>query len=237
MIRKILLIGAALAIPTSALAAGAVGAGVAGAGGTPPTPLNCSAAGTVTFAAPGLTYDGTATFAKTSSTTTSGTTFAGSGCGSGGSTAPLTISSKNTKCTGAGAPVPACTGVKKQLEYDSAAGYAGTGSSTLLAALKKVTLNVNGIAFAGQGKTASSVSPGGACGAEAGFAVSGKVKAKGYTYKTFALTVCLGTDTGSGADFTGDFTTDFLTEYLGHDTAITITGAAIDPASSTLNIS
>jgi hypothetical protein len=239
MIRKMLVVAAAVAMPASALAVGAIGGGVASATATPPTPIVCAASGTVTFAGPnGLTHDGTVTTAKTSTTNTSTTSFDGPSCGTGGSTPGKAITSKNSKCSGTntGTPatvvVPGC--VKKSYYYGTAASFVGTGAANLKKALKSVTLTVNGITFAGKTSTTSSIAPGGACGSEAGFLVSGKVKATGQAYKTFQLRACLGADTGPNT--TGDFFTDFATE-LGGNTTIGIQTAAIDHATSQLTIS
>jgi hypothetical protein len=238
MIRKMLVIAAAVAMPASALAVGAIGGGVANAAkGPPPTPIVCAAHGTITFASGGISTNGNVTTAKTSDTTTSATTFDGPSCGTGGSTDGKTITSKNSKCTGTntGTPstvtIPGCA--KKSYYYGTAASYISTGASTLGKALKKVTLNVNGISFAGKTKTATAVS-GGACGSEGGFQLNGSVKASGQSYKTYSLLVCIGNDTGPGT--TNAFASDVAGAAFGN-TAIAIDTADIDPASSTLTIS
>ena len=61
MIRKLLMVAAAAAVPMGAIAAGAVGGGVAGAA-TPitVTPVTCQESGTVNFMAPGISLSGNA---------------------------------------------------------------------------------------------------------------------------------------------------------------------------------
>jgi len=235
MIRKMLVIAAAVAMPASMLAVGAIGGGVASAGTPLPSPtLTCSASGTVTFAAPdGITANGTVGKAKTSTTNTSETTFAGPNCGTGGSTPAKAITSKATKCTAANEPYQGC--VVKEYDYGSAGSFAGTGASALGKALKSVALTVNDLAFKGTTKTTSAIEPGGVCGSDVGFQLNGTVKPpKGYTYKTFSLAVCLAADTG--ANTSGDFFTDLAAELNGNAT-IQIQTANIDPSDSVLTIS
>jgi hypothetical protein len=237
MIRKLLMVGAAAAIPLGAVAFASAPASAAKAPPPPSPTLNCSAAGTVSFAPPGISFYGTASPSKTSTTTTSGLTFAGSGCGSGGSEPANTILAKSTlKCNkkiagedANGNTVPSC--VSGDRVYDQASGFASTGTATLQKALKKLTLTVNGITFAAKTTSTSIAS---CSGGEFGFALSGTVKAKPFTYSTFALTACLGSDTGPGT--TGSFGADIVTALNGPSPAVTIATTQVDAVHSTLTI-
>jgi hypothetical protein len=63
MIRKMLVIAAAIAMPTAAVAGvtAVTGAGTASAKALPPVPITCGLSGTVTFSKPGLSYAGSIT--------------------------------------------------------------------------------------------------------------------------------------------------------------------------------
>ncbi len=228
MIRKLLMVAAAAAMPMGAVAVGALGAGTAVAAPTYTCSLN---GGVVTFNG-GLSANGSVTTAKTNADTSSGITFAGAGCGSGGSTIGRTITSKNTKCGKTpGTPVPGC--IKGDTYYGTWSQFAGSGSAAIQKALKKINLTVDGHAFSGKTKASVGISPGGSCGAEAGFQISGSVKPpKPLTYSTYSMTVCLGTVTlapgpGDPSSFINNLTipgSDVLT-------------ANVDSASSSLVIS
>ena len=227
MIRKLLLIGAAAAIPLGGLAVGAIGGGVASA----LSPVTCTVSSTSTFASPGLSAGGVATASKTSSTKTSGATLGGAGCT--GSIPALTIPSKNAKCNPKAKypPTPACSKTLKYV-FDTAAGFASAGSSSLLKAFKHTSSTINGTTYIGQAKTAvvSSTCPG-----EIGFTVTGKITAPAGTYTGFTLNACLGTDTGTslasgGASFAID-----LGDASGGGPDV-IASANIDPSTSTLTL-
>ena len=234
MIRKLLVVAAAAAIPMSAVAVGAIGSGTAFAGKTvnPSPPVSCTVAGTITFAPPGISHDGLVSTSKTSTTNTSAITFAGPACGpnttnSGGSTPPRAITSKSTKCPG----TTACP--KGSYISDTASSYVTTGASSLQKALKKGTITLDGVGFPFKTSSAASVN-GGACGSEAGFQISGSVKNKAYAYTSYSLLVCLGGDTGTGT--TGAFLND-ITTAIASASGPTIATATIDPATSVLKVS
>ena len=72
MIRKLLMVAAAAAVPLGAIAVGAVGGGVAGAKTLEPaSTVQCALTGTVNFAAPGISLIGVTTASKTGATTSS----------------------------------------------------------------------------------------------------------------------------------------------------------------------
>lgn len=242
MIRKLIMVAAACAVPLGVVA---LGAGQASAKGSPPPspPLNCSASGTVTFASPGISNYGSASPSKISTTTTSPITYSGApaNCGSGGSGPANNINSKSTlKCNkkvsgedANGATRPAC--VPGDYVYDSAGQFASAGVATIQKALKHLSFTVNGITFAGK-TTSASVSQSGQCPGEIGFDVSGTVKAKPFTYSQFSLVACLGNDSGPGT--TGSFLAD-ISAAIGGNNSVTIQSATLDgsPGESTLSIS
>jgi hypothetical protein len=224
MRRKILMGVLAIALPIGTMS---VVSSSAFAGKPKPLPdpaRNCTLSGTVNFAAPGLSKNGTTdTSTKTSSVTTSGTNFGGSCTGS---IPTQTITSKSAKCTGAGTsntgPNPGCS-VKHTYNYDGESTFASpTTLGTITKSLKKVNFTINGVSY--QTKTTGAQDL--ACGAEVGFKISGQVKKpKQDKAQTSTVDVCLGSDTGPGT--TGNFLSD-----LGSGTG-TIATAQIDPAFST----
>jgi len=86
MIRKMLIIAAAVAMPASVLA-GVTSTGVASAAKPAPTPGTCATSGTVVFATPGLSSTGAITSKTTESTATTQAAASGSICG----TAPIKV--------------------------------------------------------------------------------------------------------------------------------------------------
>jgi hypothetical protein len=222
-----LVVAAAIAMPVSMVAI-VGGAGVAGAKAAPPQALTCAVGGTVTFAGPGLSKNGSISASKTS-TTTSVTNYTGTGCG-----APNTqnITSKSTKCPKVAAPATG-TCIKPNYLYDTTTSFITGGTTDITKALKKgiattdhgqaVTLKVSG---------ATVIDPGGACGVnESGFSVTGTVKK---ATNTWTLTLCLGTDTGTNTN--NSFTADLLLAN-GGNTSIVIASTAVDPTDSMLVIS
>lgn len=221
MIRKLLMIGAAAAIPLGAVSVDAVVGNVAGAVSS----VTCSVSSTVTFAKPGITYTGTASKKTTSLTKTSNPVLGGAGCPAKSKGKGLKITSTNPSCATASPPVPGCS-AKDPYYYGSAGLFASTGPSSLNGLTQlvqfgkvKVSLHV----------TSSSAT--GCAGGEAGFAISGTASGGGYS--SFSETACLGTDTGTGT--TGHFTADYGA-IAGGGSGIIAT-AAIDPATSSLTVS
>ena len=97
MIRKMLVIAAAVAMPAATLAGiTAVGSsGVASAKAYPPTALSCGFSGTVTFAKPGLSVNGSITNKTVEDTATN---IAGSGTGCDTKAIKVKIPSTTDKC-------------------------------------------------------------------------------------------------------------------------------------------
>jgi hypothetical protein len=255
MIRKLLMVAAAAAVPMGAIAAGAVGAGVAGAKTVIPlTPASCAISGTVTFAAPGISLPGLPTSNKTSST---GTTLSFSGCSPAGASitggGALSITTKNSKCTGTNAPIPGCA--KGKDIYDSGGGL---GSASTFKSLDKavkglpigLTETSGSVVIKSKALTPSEVigsgtspgpcvNPGGGSAAaddEVGFSIPTTVKTSpkstGVTAGT--ILVCLGADSGvSGgtpSKYNGNFYNDLLTA------GATIASVAIDPVTSSISL-
>jgi hypothetical protein len=231
MIRKMLVIAAAIAMPVSVVA---VTGGVAGAkkAPTPPDPaVTCSVSATVTFAPPGISQAGSASPAKTSTTTTSATTFGG-GCTGGGT--GNNIVSKSTKCAKkVGQPEPTSNPGCQVGEYGygSWANFTSGGTASIQKALKKLSFTINGIAYATK-TTGSSEIINGVCGGDVGFQITGVVSApKQDKGQSSTLNACLGAITGSGLK-PGD---NFFNAAV--DEQGTVATAAIDPSVSTVHIS
>lgn len=262
MIRKLLVVAAAIAMPVSALTAlsAVVGSGVAGARAPTVTAISCTTGGTITFATGGLSVDGNGTSNKTD-TTTAAVTSTGTGCNTPN---PVNITAKATKCkagvtpqtaTVSGIPAtapftvppaPVCVPNSKnkypgnELYYGLAWNYATGGSSTIATALK------HGIGYDDSGfpltllvtaAGTTTINPGGACGAhDAGFQVTGGIK-KDTTGAVYTLRLCLSTD--SGTNVAGTFVSDLANMVFGPNTHLTtdVVSATVDTSTSTFTIS
>ena len=96
MIRRLLLVAAAIIMPASAGAVTLVAtAPTAGAAAT----INCHVAGTIYFATPGLTHNGKVTTATTSTTNVSTETYTKGSTACSGTGPALAIKSTNIKCS------------------------------------------------------------------------------------------------------------------------------------------
>jgi hypothetical protein len=231
MIRKALLIAAAVAMPVATVGAITLSAGVAGAKGGTPGPITCATSGSVTFPKPGLTYDGSLTKKTTED---SKSVFTGTGTGCSTKAIKITVVSDNTKCVGAMSPPPVCsTGdiTKDPYYYDDTAGFTSGSTTadiyTALAAGIKTTDNGTKVVLE-QPPSSSDVSSviGSPCASnQAGFKVTnGPVNDNGGPTLTWSSLVCLTTDTGAGT--TNSFYNDLVSE-IGGDTSITIATAGI----------
>lgn len=261
MIRKLLVVAAAIAIPVSTLTAlgAAVGTGVAGAKTPTVVPITCTTSGTIDFATGGLSVNGVYTTNKIG-TTTANIDSTGTGCDSPVTAQPIT--SKNSKCKVPVSPTsgtidnglipvtepfatpPGCVAnevpPKNKLigyYYGLAWNYATGGGTTIATALKHgITYNDSGTTLTlvvTPGGT-TTVDPGGACGADAGFQLTGLVKK---TVDTYTLRVCLSTDTGSNV--AGNFVADIVHMVLTPNSYLTteVDTAAVDPSTSAFSIS
>jgi hypothetical protein len=253
MIRKILVVTAALAMPVAALSATVTtvaSSGVAGATTPPPVTTSCTVAGGVTFATPGLSAGGTLT-SKSTVDTAATTTASGTGCTNAPSN--LKIVSTTTPCPQTGG-VPnsgdpsAClasttkNGVvtyaiaKDPNYYDTTGSYAGSGLTDLEAALaaKPIKATVDSIAADLAFGSATEVFPTadggtGQCGTtDVGFDVLGNVQVKGADVATYEELACLSDDSGPGT--TGNFLDDLLgssaviqSATIGGDSLLTVT--------------
>lgn len=201
MIRKMLMVAAAIAMPVGMTAAGVViTSGVAGAKAPVVAPTTCAVTGTVTFPAPGLSKIGSV--GASSKSTTSSSTTASGGCTG---TSLVTIKSKSTvKCKSQPTTAP-CTG-KTGFVYDTEGGFA-TSVPALAKAVKKGLVVVdNAVSLTlvpTPGTGVAEILPGGTCGGDVGFLLTGTVKK---ATDTFSANICLTTDTGPGTSgsFLGD---------------------------------
>ncbi len=225
MRRKVLMGALAFALPIALLGA-TQGVAVAKKAKPPPDPArNCTLSGTVHFALPGLSKNGTLTSnsaLKKTYTTTSGTSFGG-GCT--GSIPTVTIKSKSTKCKGPNVPQAPCA-TKGTWWYDGESTFGSTDTlTTIQKSIKKITFTLDGVLY--QTKTTAAYDL--VCGPDVGFKITGTVKKpKQDKGQTSVVNVCLGGDSGSGT--TGNFFSD-----LGSGTG-TIKTATIDPAYATVTI-
>ena len=248
MIRKLLLVAAAIAMPASAGAVTLVGtASPAGAAG--PT-INCHDTGTITFAgASGLTHNGYATTATTSTTAVSKQTYTAGSTACTGSGPALSIKSTNTKCsaTGETTTVPACVGHLSEYGYGSFKAYQSGGTSAVKSSVTGITFTVNGHTYTSKTCAASSCVATHVCpksatyGTEAGFELMGNVTTAGmYSNAATTAIVCLGAITGTNDKIqTGATKPGFTYNLLQGETAgstITIKTATIDPQESSLNM-
>jgi len=233
MIRKMLVVAAAVAMPATALTA-VTGTGIAGAAKAPVQSTVCALTGGVDFAAPGYSLDGslskkTTVKSQDHVTPTSGACGASADGLSGYASIISKITAPTNLCTNPGtvgvgdAPVCASATSKNKYWYNSTSSFLGSTASidaiksSLSKGVKayntgnKVTLNADNVA---------KILPNGVCGASGvGFQLSGSTSVTGLTY---SLALCLTTDTGTGTS--GTFLTDVLLANAGN-TGITVASA------------
>ena len=215
MLRKIVLIAAAVAIPMGATAVSAVAQ--SGTAGATALAITCkSTAGAVNFASPGVSNHGSFSSSPTSTTTTTTSTFS---CGSAGTgtAKPQNIVTNSTQCTGTNTPVTGCTA--GQYNYDSTNEFTNS-ASTLWQSLPKLKVVVGATTYTSKSSSSSAT----VCsGGEAGFVIKGKLTAPAaHAGEATKLSVCLGSDSGPGT--TGSFTNDYVSAS-GGNTGITIAKA------------
>ncbi len=209
MIRKLLLVAAAIAMPVSAGAVTLVAtAGPAAA----VTTINCHDTGTITFfGTSGLTHNGYVTTATTSTTAVSTQTYTAGSSACTGTGPALSIKSANTHCNAAGAAteIPACVGhttSTTETGYSSFKSYQSGGTSSMKADVKTLKFTINGTAYTSTTCTASTCVATHACpksatyGTEAGFELMGNITApttSPYLHAATTAIVCLGKITGT----------------------------------------
>ena len=239
MIRKLLVVAAAVAMPAAALAAvTTVGtSGVAGAAKVYKT-QTCAITGGVTFAPPGLSYLGTIG-KKTTTTVTASSTFTGTGCGPKAtpttSTLALKITSAATDCKTAPTPVPpGCTALETSKDFylfDTASSFAGSGVSSIVASLSKgIKLIDNGNVVKGVVTTGgTSLVVAGVCGTgNAGFQLTGSTNVTGLSYDVL---LCITSDTGPGTS--GQLGADAIAASGGNEGITIATGGFGAPSALT----
>ena len=241
MIRKMLVIAAAVALPAAAMAGVTAfgGAGIASAKALPPVTGTCALTGTITFAKPGLSYNGTLT-KKTAEATKTALTPGGGICGVKAIKNKIVYTP--AACATDPSPAPECalasvkTLAKDPNFYDTSTEPATTTLSKIVAGLAAGIRAVNNgtrVTLQVTPPNSSDIFPGGVCGTEFGFAFSGGVTNGGASVSHYALNICLTGD--SGASTSGDFFTD-LVASAGGNTAIVIAGSTLG-AGSTLTYS
>jgi hypothetical protein len=265
MIRKLLVVAAAVAMPAATMAGvtAVTGAGIAAAAKPAPVPVTCSLSGTVTFNKPGLSPTGSITKKTTATTKTAVTPGGASACGTKAikskipsattacwSTLP-TYTDKLTYTGGvlASGAAAACdvggssavgdanlnaktikTAIKDQYYYDTVGSLLSGPADILTALAAGVKTQDNGNNIVLVPSAASSILPGGACGAsEVGFAISGSVTGGLGVLTAFSMNICLGGDTGPGT------TNAFFADLTGG--TATIASALLDPATSSVTLS
>lgn len=227
MIRKLLVIAAAVAIPASVVV---VNGGIASASGPKAgSPISCAVSSTVTFAAPGLSKAGAVGTAKTSTTKTGNLAFSGAGCS--GSGVGHSITTAATKCTGTGKPSPYTKCKTGDYGYDSWAGYLSTGISSIKSSLATLSYTLNSNNFTAKTTAVAAASCKASVGTEVGFKITGTVSAPAaYKGATAVLTACLGGVSGTGVTSSTNFAKDI-------NGPGTVKAAAIDKTVSTIKIS
>jgi hypothetical protein len=239
MMRKLLMVAAAIAMPLGTVAVASVSSSVASSGVAGATVLSLSCklpASTVTFQAPnGISDNGaTTTSAKSKTKTAAGALNCG---GSGTGAIPAqTIKSKNTLCVGTNNPIPGCT--PTLYTYGSGGGFSGS-ATTIWQSLPTITFTVTTHSYTITNTSSNSIAPisGGKCGAsESGFKIVGHISAPAtYAGNATQLIACLTTDTGPNT--TGNFTTDIANVIGGTDSpAMNIDTSALDPVLSKIKV-
>lgn len=244
MIRKLLMVSAAIAMPVSAGTVALVSTpSVAGAN----TPINCAVTAVVHFASPGISHNGAVTTATSEATTTTGGVLSGSGCGSthSGTLPNQTIHTPTVACTGTHLPAsnPACVTGKRG--YDSWTNYVSQGTSSIASSIPNITLHIGSSTYVSHTTSASALTPtASGCGTgttglgkEVGFKILGKVTTAGaYLNSVTTLKICLGKVTGThlvAAHAPATVPTFF---YQLGNTSNLVTTSTIDSAHSSLNI-
>jgi hypothetical protein len=192
----------------------------------------------VTFAAPGISNQGTASAsAKSTSMTSAAPSITCTGKHAGTGTVPASKIKTKTTVTCANdtntKPSPCPTG---DFVYDSAIQFA-SGGSTLFKAVKTTTWTVGSTTYVAANTSSATAGSGTGVGncpsAEAGFELTGHLTAPAsQSGKATHITVCLNTDTGSGGT-TNNFKADVTSEVLGNTTLL-ITSAGFDGSTSSI---
>ena len=243
MIRRALLIGAALTLPAAGLSAVALGVGVAGAAHSPPVAVSCATSGSVTFPKPGLNTNGSTTTKTTETSKASFASNVGDPTACSTKAIKLKITSATTPCSQMSpTPPSSCTAVKaKPNYYDTTSGFASSSTTTdiynALVAKPLKTKDNGDTLILNAPPSSSDVTQvvGGACGAgNVGFQIAnGVVTDATNTVHTWNSLTCINGDSGTGT--TGNFEADFLAS-AGGNSAITISGATFG-GNSALSIS
>jgi len=220
MLRKMLLIASAIAIPLGATAVttGITAVAESGTAGATPLAITCKVtSGTVSFASPGLSTNGSFQAAPTSTSTTTSVKYKCTPPAASvvGTTKPLAIVTPATQCTAANVPVPGC--VVGQYNYSNEGSFA-SNAGTLWSEIGTLSIKIGTVNYKAtlQSSTLATTCVAG----EAGFNLKGKLSAPtAHAGETMKLTVCLSGDSGPGT--TGNFVSD-LASHTGTIATATI---------------
>ncbi len=188
---------------------------------------------TVTFAAPGLSTQGSAQKSKKSTATTSAatsTTCTGSVPGSGTVAGNNITTTSTEKCSKDKTPPSECTGNPKFFVYDSAAEFAA-GAGTLYKAVPTTTFTDGSTTYTTT--NTKSVEASTCSSTEVGFKLTGTLTAPA-SQKGKATTIIACLDTDTGPNTTGNFKTDITDEVLNSAPGVVITSASFDPTTSSI---
>lgn len=224
MLRKVFLLAGTVALPVTAMTVVGTGA-VAGAASVNPAAITCSLSGSVTFASPGLSKNGSTSASKNS---TKSISIAASGTGCQNTPIGSTVTTKSTEKCKLPTSYPVCaTAPKNYYVYDSDAVFVSGGVANLVKALHKgISVTDTGVPLTLLVTTAGTtrVLPNGVCGPTGvGYTITGVVK-KSSPVADYTLDLCLTADSGPGTS--GSFFSD-LTSGTG-----TIASAVVGGPSS-----
>lgn len=239
MIRKMLVVAAAVAMPAASIAGvtAVAGSGIASAKALPIAAgsYDCALTGSVTFAKPGLSHNGVVTN-KLVETSKAAVTPSGD-CGT--KTIKAKINTDTTLCgVTPSTDAAACTdpanakniSIGKNRYYNTTSSLASAGVANIVSSLGPTGLSSvllgNKVTLAVTSGGTSSVTPGGVCGAGIGFHLEGATSVAGLTY---VLNLCLTGDTGTNT--TNSFFTDFLTS-AGGDNSVAIASGVFGGSSN-----
>ena len=233
MIRKMLVVAAAVAMPAASIAGitSVAGSGIASAKALPIAvgTYDCALTGSVTFAKPGLSHNGVVTN-KLVETSKTAVTPSGD-CGT--KTIKAKINTDTTLCgVTPSTDAAACTdpanakniSIGKNRYYNTTSSLASAGVANIVSSLGPTGLSSvllgNKVNLAVTSGGTSSVLPGGVCGAGViGFHLEGATNVAGLSY---VLNLCLTGDAGTST--TGSFFSDFLTSAGGDNTVAISSG-------------
>jgi hypothetical protein len=240
IIRRLLVLTAAIAMPASVIVVVGATGGVASARGrAPDPPVTCGMSGGVQFGYPGVSKDGSAGLGSQNFYIKS-VPVGGVGCSvlSGSGSGALSTILQRVKCDkhtpGLPASNPAC-----KPGFDGFESWANFLDGSFASAIQRWTSGhygiefiINGHIYLGISKSSSTILAGGQCGSsEIGYQMVGHINAPRWDKsQSMTLTECLSSITGTGLN-PGDNFFNASVDQIG-----TVATAQIDPATSTVHI-